>query len=486
MKWRRLGRTTGPDNEAPPVGPIVLDLNGTPIPHAYQQYTTSFVATSAASFISFAFREDPAFLGLDDVSVTTGGGPNLIVNGGFESGILGEPAPIGWTYLNEFEATFFGVVADTSALGFDPHSGSYFYYDGAVQAYDVITQLISTSTGLTYTISFWLRDNSDLTTFQRLSDNGEPGADGNAVNFIVYAGDSQPTWGSLDSCIGSIFEPGNPGNATDTGAITTPRFPRSVAIVEAAAAVDSLDGHIPAVINISMLEATSAAATVNAGFAYAVAVGAETAAASSTQDATVVSGAVPVTWNSSDKSANILLSGGNLTVACSTNTDNAVRGTRAGATGKLYFEASYNTTLTGADTAVGIATAAAVLTSVGSSASNAALAYFDAGGAIWYNGSSAGKSLGGTQTGGDVVCVAVDMTNKKIWFRRNAGLWNNTAGNDPATNTGGISISSLFTANAAYPIATVNSSTPLVATNFGASSFAQAIPSGFLSWNAGT
>jgi hypothetical protein len=29
---------------------------------------------------------------------------------------------------------------------------------------------------------------------------------------------------SLDSCIASVFEPGNPGNATDSGAITTPHY----------------------------------------------------------------------------------------------------------------------------------------------------------------------------------------------------------------------------------------------------------------------
>jgi hypothetical protein len=92
---KRRGRTTGADNEAPPTGPIVLDLHGTPIPHAYQQYTVSFVATSPASFISFAFRNDPAFLGLDDVSVTTGAGPNLIVNGDFELGVIEDVKEVG-------------------------------------------------------------------------------------------------------------------------------------------------------------------------------------------------------------------------------------------------------------------------------------------------------------------------------------------------------------------------------------------------------
>ena len=63
-----------PINQPPPAGPVVLDLNGTPVPHSYQTYTTSFVATAASTNISFAFREDPAFLLLDNVSVTTGGG----------------------------------------------------------------------------------------------------------------------------------------------------------------------------------------------------------------------------------------------------------------------------------------------------------------------------------------------------------------------------------------------------------------------------
>jgi len=230
MKRLRLGRTTGADNEAPPTGPIVLDLDGTPIPHEYQQYTASFVATSANSFISFAFREDPSFVGLDDVSVTTGGGPNLIVNGDFESGVLGESAPVGWIYLNEFEATFFGVVQN-DLVEPGTHSGSYYYYDGAVQAYDVITQQIPTIIGHSYLISFWLNDLSGETTFKRLSDNGLPGTGGNGINLIVYAGDSLPTWGSgFDACIGSLFEPGNPGNATDTGAITPPpEKPRAAA-----------------------------------------------------------------------------------------------------------------------------------------------------------------------------------------------------------------------------------------------------------------
>src|SRR5436309_13966830 len=74
-----------PTNCGPPTSPPpILDLNGTPVPHTYQQYSVNFTATAGSTNISFAFREDPAFLGLDDVSVITGMGPNLITNGGFE------------------------------------------------------------------------------------------------------------------------------------------------------------------------------------------------------------------------------------------------------------------------------------------------------------------------------------------------------------------------------------------------------------------
>src|SRR5215471_688747 len=78
-----------PTNCAPPTGAI-LDLNGTAINHQYQQFSIDFVASQLVTNISFAFREDPAFIFLDDVDVhdTTVVGPNLIQNGGFESGPL--------------------------------------------------------------------------------------------------------------------------------------------------------------------------------------------------------------------------------------------------------------------------------------------------------------------------------------------------------------------------------------------------------------
>jgi hypothetical protein len=172
-----------PTNCAPPAGAI-LDLAGTAVPHQYTQYTVDFTAVNTTTNLSFAFREDPDFLHLDDVSVTTGGGSNLILNPGFELGPVGASAPTDWTYLNSF-----GAIAGGTVENFEAHAGSNMYYDGAVQAYDGITQGISTTVGSTYHVSFWLNDNSELTTFSRLSTNGDvtsPG--GNGIDLLVYGG----------------------------------------------------------------------------------------------------------------------------------------------------------------------------------------------------------------------------------------------------------------------------------------------------------
>ena len=115
-----------PTNCAPPPGAI-LDLNGTVIPHAYRNYTVDFIATLATTNLSFALREDPAFLLLDDVSMTDLTTPSgePVVNGGFEAGL----GP--WVALNTFGATFAGTIGTAPA-----HGGTHEWFDGSVQGYD--------------------------------------------------------------------------------------------------------------------------------------------------------------------------------------------------------------------------------------------------------------------------------------------------------------------------------------------------------------
>jgi hypothetical protein len=180
--WPLVHQSSAAPMNLPPPGGAILDLNGTPVPHTYTQYTTpAFIATSTSTNISFSFREDPAFLSLDDVTMS--GGVTL-VNPGFELGPLFANAPTGWSYLNMFGAGAAGVVDNNN-----PHTGSNNYFDGAIQAYDGITQAVTTVPGMSYTISFWLDDSGSLTTFSRLSTNGNiTDTGGNGVDLLVYAG----------------------------------------------------------------------------------------------------------------------------------------------------------------------------------------------------------------------------------------------------------------------------------------------------------
>src|SRR4051812_37704124 len=105
------------NNNPPPAGNVILDLNGKTVPSGTaQNYTASFTASLSSTSISFAFREDPWFLQLSQVSVASTLNPsvNLLVNGDFSQGTYSAPnnnsVPLGWTFQNTFGATFQGEV----------------------------------------------------------------------------------------------------------------------------------------------------------------------------------------------------------------------------------------------------------------------------------------------------------------------------------------------------------------------------------------
>jgi hypothetical protein len=173
-----------PSNSPPPTGPVILNLNGTLIPHAYKLYTTTFVATSVTTNLSFAFRDDAAYIDLSSVTMTTRGGSNLVTNGTFATGTIGSSAPTGWTYINYSGATFVGTLQSGCGV-----AAAHCYQDGAVQGYDILSQAITTKVGSTYTVTFDLNETGSLTTFSSLSTNGNvTGTGGNGVDVLVYAG----------------------------------------------------------------------------------------------------------------------------------------------------------------------------------------------------------------------------------------------------------------------------------------------------------
>jgi hypothetical protein len=221
-----------------------------------------------------------------------------------------------------------------------------------------------------------------------------------------------------------------------------------------------------------MLEAASATDTLSTGIGFDAAV-VEATTAADTQDGALIG----TTWNPSDKSANITLSNGNLTAQGTNGSDGGVRSTTSKSTGKHYFEVTWLSATGGVNSGCGIATSAAVLAGMGATALGVALMYQS--GTIYVNGTSSGITIG---TPSAPICIAVDLTNSRIWFRVGAGNWNNSGTANPATNVGGINIAALFPASAAYAAVTTQNSTNTYTANFGASAFTQTVPSGFTAW----
>jgi len=178
---------------------------------------------------------------------------------------------------------------------------------------------------------------------------------------------------------------------------------------------------------------------------------------------------MPTTWNPSDKTAGTTLSNGNLTVVF-TATGNGVRSIYSDTAGKWYWEATFNS---GTAPGIGFANASAALSTVWTTPTNAVVAY---NASIYVNNVSQGVAI--TVNTGNTMAVAIDLGAQRIWFRNVtlSGNWNNNVANNPATNVGGLNIAVLGT-----PLFALLAGTGAAnwSTNFGATTLAGAVPSGF-------
>ena len=197
------------NNNSPPAGAI-LDLGGgetgtTPqtVNHGTPtSESVNFTAGLSNTMITFAFREDPAYISFGSVSLVdnTTSSSNLLTNGDFSGGTYSDPVsatdpngnnsvPFGWNYANIYGASAQGRITSCSAF-----ASGYCWYDGSVQAYDAIDQTVSTNIGDSYTLSFSYTDNSSLTQFSDLSTNGNTtGSGGNGIDILAYAQAGLPT-----------------------------------------------------------------------------------------------------------------------------------------------------------------------------------------------------------------------------------------------------------------------------------------------------
>lgn len=181
-------------------------------------------------------------------------------------------------------------------------------------------------------------------------------------------------------------------------------------------------------------------------------------------------------WNSADKSANAVIGGtGNLTLSAVVGGSTGARSTNPFSTGKFYFEIIINSTVsTGAVS--GIAKGGVAPDLITANPTNGGAVVIWPSGNIWAPNST-GISIGALANG-NVLCVAVDIDAKLIWFRKNSGgTWNNSGTADPATGSGGISCSTLPTPY--YAFSGTSSGGESSTGNFGATAFIGAVPSGY-------
>jgi hypothetical protein len=196
------------------------------------------------------------------------------------------------------------------------------------------------------------------------------------------------------------------------------------------------------------------------------------------------------------------LSGGNLTMTGLNSTSPALGNSFPGlaqanvgipsGSGKFYVEFTFNGTTANNVGGTGVLPAQGLNQGLGFGDVNgqSGAGYFCANGRLLVEGNlgfTSGNSYGPGNSGGsagDVIGVAIDAVNETCWFRMNGGQWlgnsgvNSTA--NPATNTQGIDISATFAIGRVYPgVQFVDGSTNSVTANFGASSFAGTVPSGF-------
>lgn len=204
------------------------------------------------------------------------------------------------------------------------------------------------------------------------------------------------------------------------------------------------------------------------------------------------------TWYTGDLSVpRVNFSGGNLTAvghagttpAYGNSTPASFQVNEGKSSGKWYWEVTIN-----ADFVTNVA-ALGVIPCVGLSGGNLGMGfntspsgfgYFPQNGAIFVDGAEKDVSAVTYGTNGDVISFALDCDNKRIWVRKNNGNWMGTSGPNgvanPATNTQGFDLSASLNVGRVFAAGQFVMTDSSVTANFGASGFAQSVPSGFGGW----
>jgi len=187
-------------------------------------------------------------------------------------------------------------------------------------------------------------------------------------------------------------------------------------------------------------------------------------------------GTSTATFNSGNKSAAVVLSNSDLT-AFGDNVvdDQGVYATGSQTTSKYYFEFVVDAQYGSGDGVAVRVTNDSTLDYINGNPSNA-LNWNTLSG----NVRSAGSLVDtiGSVTAGSRGQFAVDLTNSKGWVRPVGANWNDDAGADPATNTGGYDIPAGATRYLCFYIPGAGQ----ISVKFNASGWVGSPPSGFVEW----
>ena len=148
-----------------PAGYTYRVLNNTA--RTWQTYTFTYTPTQTGTqYIMFAFRQDPAYWRMDNVTVTApGNSTNLITNGNMATGGSLSVNTSNYGQMNIDAPTAWGV---SYQAGVYPSAAGMWtggmWYDGAVGSYDGIYQGMNLTAGVSYTVSFQVNGDNTATT----------------------------------------------------------------------------------------------------------------------------------------------------------------------------------------------------------------------------------------------------------------------------------------------------------------------------------
>lgn len=193
-----------------------------------------------------------------------------------------------------------------------------------------------------------------------------------------------------------------------------------------------------------------------------------------------------VIWNSSDATANIVLTGGSLIATASSASNLNYQGVRATASqnsGKYYYEWVVNFTTSGSyNIGCGWANATANIggggTELGHDTNGFGVFVYPTGWQIWLNGAAVGGFINQGVVNSDTIQVAFDITNLLLWVRINRTYWNFSSTADPGTGVGGKNMAALA-AGPYFPVFNTSVTNGSAKANFGALAFDYALPTGF-------